>query len=314
MVKNMIKNIIRVDCPYQNANCNKDKCDKCIRYMAYKKANNTQTISDKLKEINLSTEDDLLSIMFGIQSKIMEQHFKINNLQEKDINYFIDRYIIYVEENVYKAISYLKYDQFNDLGSPQFLHTMIDMLSYSVNMFIIGKAKNDNLEKKYILTYDDNIKGVYDLFKFIYDTIKTKECIYTNDEIVNTINNNKKDLFTVENIDINHIFDDSNKVEKNKENIVHEININNINMLILLSKILNSCSEIRHQIKWKLINDCSMVINYDNLYKCFVDLLINIIRIFKSISHDVKTIKQAYIHISLEKIFEQELLTKENNL
>lgn len=300
----MSKEVLRVGCPYKNNQCQAINCDKCSKYEAYRLSSNNQAVEKVLEEMKLSKEDDLLHLMFGLQNVLIKDYHSTTNLKEEDINYWINKYIIYIEESVYSAISFLKYDKFNPINTKSFQMQIIQMLRFAVNMFIVGKANVHNLEGIYLSMYNDNIMSVRDILQFIYDSIEIKEeCMYTNDDIINEINNHKNDLFTSK--DIQYIFD-KDEVEK----ITNKLNITktNINMLILLSRVLDSCSKVRNQIKWDIFSYDfeNKTIEYVELHKCFVNLLSNIIYVAKSIHYSIDDIKNKYIQKSLEEYFNRQ--------
>ena len=276
-------------CPYLEESCDLSTCNDCIKYKAYKKA--ILEKESKLKELNIDINEDILSIIFKMQKKFISKFHSIENLNDDERDYWIDKYLIAIEDEVGEAREFLNYyDDVNILDkNEKFIKEIIDILHFVVNLFIVGNA-NENIIKQYYLNlYNKNVKDVYDLFEFSYESQRNNyNCIDSNEYIVDNIN----------------------KIFNSEEEILQEkktFNNKNIQMLILLTYLLDCCRKVRKQINWKYWKSTKISINNENLYKSFAEMFYSFMDICISIKLTPKKIKDEYITKNLENIFRQEL-------
>ena len=291
----MIKN---VDCPYKELSCDFNNCE-CAKYKAWRKASNPIEIKNKLNELNINFDQDLLSLILTMQKMFISKFHKVDNLTDEDVDIWIDRYLVCIEDEIREAREHLKYYEFNDLNEKEFKKEIIDILHFVANLFIMGKSNIKLISEKYFKLYDNNIIEVKDLINFIYNNVENRTCLYSKEEILKELNDNKDKLF-----DNNYqsLITADDKTYFNFQGL----NYTNILMLILLNNLLDSCGKVRQQINWKFWKSQKKKIDYDKLNECFAEVLLSLITIFKSINCSPEQIKDIYIKKNMENIFRQE--------
>jgi hypothetical protein len=239
-----------------------------------------------------------------MQKMFINRFHIVDDLTEDDVSYWVDKYLVCIEDEVREAREHLKYFEFNDLKeNKEFIKEIIDILHFVVNLFIMGNSNSDKLANKYFELYNNNIKSVYDLITFIYDNVNNKySCMYTKKEILNEIKNRENELFTVDVENIDNAFNEDDGYIS-----IQGFNYTNVTMLMLLNDILDNCGKVRQQINWKFWKKEKHSIDFDKLDECFVNLLISLIIVFKSIDCNPKTIKEIYIRKNMENVFRQEM-------
>ena len=131
----MIKN---VDCPYKELSCDFNNCE-CAKYKAWRKASNQVEVKNKLNEMNINIDQDLLSLILTMQKMFISKFHKVDNLTDEDVDIWIDRYLVCIEDEIREAREHLKYYEFNDLNEKEFKKEIIDILHFVANLFIMGK-------------------------------------------------------------------------------------------------------------------------------------------------------------------------------
>lgn len=304
----MLTKSLNIDCPYKEVNCDPEDCS-CAKYKAWRKANSENAVKEKLIEMNINLDSDLLSLIFKMQRHFISKWHKIDNLTNDEIDYWVDKYLICIEDEVREAREHLNYNSGNILTNNQeFLKEIIDILHFVVNLFIVGNCSSDIIKEKYLSTYNDNVKDVFDIINYAFkeqkDSLKCIESIdFIKDKIkydlfTNTIDSSKNNSSTA----TTYTIDPPNGSQYTSTTQ----NNTNINMLILLNNLLDSCGKVRQNINWKFWKSTKKELDLNKLHQSFVEVFYSLINIFISIDCEPEKIKKIYISKNLENIFRQE--------
>lgn len=285
----MEKKVLNVDCPYKDFSCSPEQCS-CAKYKAWRKASNEHTVNEKLNELGIDTNLDLLSLVFVMQKQFISKFHKVDNLTNDEMEYWVDKYLVCIDDEVGEAREHLNYFSDNLLSNnKEFLKEIIDILHFVVNLFIVGNCDSNIIKEKYLSLYNENVKDVYDIFIYAFKEQKDGlSCVESIEYIKDKLNN---DLFN-DNLSLDNQYYNAST---------------NINMLILLSNLLDVCGKIRQNINWKFWKSNNKVIDLNELHKCFAELFHSLINIFVAIDCKPDKIKKIYITKNLENIFRQEL-------
>ena len=263
---------IKSECPYVEENC-KDKCS-CVKYEAYKLASNEVEVKQKLKELGFENYEELdtWELLMSMQKLFASKFHKVENLTKQEVDYWIDKYLICVEDEVREVREHLdiypsESYELKDIkcSDSELKKELIDILHFVMDEFICGNMDHNHIKNSYLELYHPNIIDVKDIMEFAYSTQKPN---------------------------IDSLYFDHNKG--------HAI-------LLLVNKLLDCGGKVRQQISWKHWKKATDKIDEHALGLAFAETFKTLIDLFAYMGMTPKEIRSIYIQKNVENIFRQQL-------
>ncbi len=268
-------------CPYYEKNCNVNMCP-CAKFKAYEEIKKPGVIEKTFSDLGFNLNSETWKLLMDIQKSFAGSLHKIENLEKSEVDYWVDKYLVCIEDEIrevreyleiYPQKSYLSKQNKNKTNNAYAVNSynnenelkkeIIDILHFVMDLFLCGNATAKDIEIAYLKKYAPSVSSVNDLLKFAYDNQKY-EAIY-----------------------------DYKKY--NKDQI----------LLLLINKLLDANGTVRQNISWKHWKKPSAEINYEKLYDAFADVFKVLIDLFIHTMDSVEEVKEIYITKNAENIFRQ---------
>lgn len=155
------------DCPYLEKKCEDIKCP-CPKFFAYRDANDPRKVAEILTSNHFDTTLPAWELIFSMQQKFESRFHDINNISKEEMDHWIDRYLVCIEDEIREIREYLNiYAEPKVTNKEELKKEVIDILHFVMDTFICGNASAKEIEKAYRKRFEIDDKG--DLLKVAYE-------------------------------------------------------------------------------------------------------------------------------------------------
>ena len=221
----MIK--IRKECPYYEAKCNDLECE-CPKYLAYKEVSKPGVIDATLAEIGVDTITDNWELLMTMQKKFEESLHPVDGLSKEEIDHWVDRYLVCIEDEVREAREHLDIypnEKTKERNEVELKKEIIDILHFVMDLFICAQYNGNQIKEAYCKSY--NVDNVEDLLSFSFK--KEKGILYFYEK------NNDNDFLLM----LNRLLDKGGDIRQQ----ISWMHWKKPNATINNEKLLNACVE-----------------------------------------------------------------------
>ena len=165
------------NCPYLEKKCEDISCP-CPKYYAYKDACDPEKVKAILEENHFDTSLPPWELMYSMQMSFESRFHEIGNLSKEEIDYWIDKNLICIEDEIREVRECLDiYGKNTSKPQEELKKEVIDILHFMMDLFICGNAKADDIKKAYFSKYKLNGE---DLIETAYKAQSKEVCDYLN--------------------------------------------------------------------------------------------------------------------------------------
>ena len=251
-------------CPYYEDSCG--NCIKaCPKLLAYEEIQKEGVIEKTIEELGIDPNLPTWDLLMAMQLKFAARFHKVKNLTKLEIDHWIDRYLVCIEDEVREVREHLNI--YPDL--------------------LVEKNNSIELEKEFI----DIIHFMMDEFICGGSNAKDVETAYMNKYYPGEITNNFMEFaYNKQELEVKKLYKDYSK---------------DMIILLLINKLLDCSGKVRQQISWKHWKKTSDKINFDKLYDAFAETFKVLIDCYCIMNMTPDKIRDIYINKNVENCLRQ---------
>lgn len=258
-------------CPYLEEKCKDLQCD-CAKFLAYQDVQDEELVQNVLKENNFDISKQPFELMMSMQKSFASRMHKTDSLSKKEIDMWVDKYLVCIEDEIREVREHLniygceseKHNQQEELKKE-----VIDIIHFVMDLFLVGNATYETIQKYYLCKYDLKNPNNDDLISYAYSI--------QNDTVFSYL-----DLYG------GAVMND----------------IDDFDILKASCKLSDACALVRQQISWKHWKNPNNEINFEKLYDAYAIVFHEFINL-AILTMDVNEIKDIYITKNVENIRRQ---------